>query len=115
MNPPAGPERTPDGRYVVVNHRRWRATDPEIPEDVASRLRHHLMAARRGVAAARRAADEEAEGRARKRVHTAKVALGERGAPWWEQSAEDRRLRWENGVHELDLAEQEEDEDRPAQ
>lgn len=107
MNPPADPERTPDGRYVVVDHRRWRATDPEIPEDVASRLRHHLMAARRGVAAARRAADAKAEGRARKRVNTAKVALGERGDPWWEQSAEVRRLRWERGLHELDQAERE--------
>ncbi|MFF5900773.1 hypothetical protein ACFY8O_33285 [Streptomyces argenteolus] len=108
MNPPADPERTPDGRYVVVNHRKWRATDPEIPEDVAARLRHHLMAARRAVAAARRTADAEAEGRARGRVHTAKVALGERGTPWWEQPREARRRRWESGVRQLDLADQEE-------
>ncbi|MGW6202952.1 hypothetical protein ACWF9B_04795 [Streptomyces sp. NPDC055089] len=109
MNPPAGPELTPDGRYVVINHRRWRATDPEIPEDCASRLRHHLMAARRGVAAARRAADAKAETRARTRVNTAKVALGERGDPWWEQSADARRSRWEKGLHDLDLAEAEGD------
>ncbi|MET9596000.1 hypothetical protein ABZY45_34485 [Streptomyces sp. NPDC006516] len=108
MNPPADPERTPDGRYVVINHRRWRATDPEIPEDVASRLRHHLMSARRAVAAARRAADPEAEGRARNQVHTAKVALGERGTPWWEQSPDERRERWESGVRQLDRAEREE-------
>ncbi|MFE5243951.1 MULTISPECIES: hypothetical protein [unclassified Streptomyces] len=108
MNPPADPERTPDGRYVVVGHRRWRATDPEIPGDVASRLRHHLMAGRRAVAAARRTADTEAEGRARKRVHTAKVALGERGTPWWEQSSPARRRRWESGVRQLDLMDQEE-------
>ncbi|MGW5066188.1 hypothetical protein ACWEQJ_08710 [Streptomyces cyaneofuscatus] len=30
------PERTPDGRYIVVRGRRWRATDPEIPEDVVA-------------------------------------------------------------------------------
>ncbi|MFC5075861.1 hypothetical protein ACFPN0_30670 [Kitasatospora cinereorecta] len=109
MNSPAGPERTPDGRYVVVNHRRWRATDPDIPPGVSSRLRHHLMAARRAVSAARRAADAAAERRARERVHVAKVALGERGTPWWEQSTEERRRRWEKGVAELDSAEPEAD------
>ncbi|MFJ5138923.1 hypothetical protein [Streptomyces sp. NPDC088707] len=44
------PARTSDGRYVIVNGRRWRATDPEIPENIAARLRSHLMAARRAVA-----------------------------------------------------------------
>ncbi|MFD7653770.1 hypothetical protein ACFV4N_07295 [Actinosynnema sp. NPDC059797] len=91
-------ERTPDGRHVVVNGRRWRATDPDIPEDVAARLRRLLMAARRDVGAALRAGDAEAEARARGRVHAAKVALGERGTPWWEQSAEERRERWEAGL-----------------
>ncbi|NJA60652.1 hypothetical protein HC023_32675, partial [Streptomyces sp. NEAU-H3] len=43
------PERTADGRYVLVRGRRWRATDPALPEEVARRLRHHLMAARRAV------------------------------------------------------------------
>ncbi|WFG42088.1 hypothetical protein [Pseudonocardia alni] len=32
------PERTPDGRYIVVRGRRWRATDPTIPDDVRSAL-----------------------------------------------------------------------------
>ncbi|GAA1274610.1 hypothetical protein [Saccharothrix xinjiangensis] len=91
-------ERTPDGRHVVINGRRWRATDPDIPEDVAARLRQVLMAARRDVGAALRAGDAEAEARARARVHAAKVALGERGTPWWEQGAEERRRRWEAGL-----------------
>lgn len=26
------PERNPDGRYVVIDVRRWRATDTAIPE-----------------------------------------------------------------------------------
>ncbi|WP_367129111.1 hypothetical protein [Saccharothrix sp. HUAS TT1] len=91
-------ERTPDGRYVVINGRRWRATDPDIPEDVAAQLRRTLMAARRDVGAALRAGDGEAEARARSRVHAAKVALGERGAPWWDQSAEERRERWQSGL-----------------
>ncbi|MFC9030625.1 hypothetical protein [Streptomyces arboris] len=98
------PERTPDGRYIVVKGRRWRATDPEIPEDVAAELRRHLMAARRGVAAARRNQDPAAEKLARSRVHTAKVALGERGTPWWEQPIAERRRRWEAGAAELDAA-----------
>ncbi|MDT0494647.1 hypothetical protein RM717_29520 [Streptomyces griseus] len=98
------PERTPDGRYIVVNGRRWRATDPEIPEEVAADLRRHLMAARRGVAAARRNQDPAAEKLARSRVHTAKVALGERGTPWWEQPVVERRRRWEDGAAELRAA-----------
>ncbi|MFD9502871.1 hypothetical protein [Streptomyces sp. NPDC060035] len=101
MDSPAQPERTPDGRYIVVNGRRWRATDPEIPENVAADLRRHLMAARRAVAASRRNEDKAAEGLARSRVHTAKVALGERGTPWWEQSITERRQRWEDGAIEL--------------
>ncbi|MFJ7219607.1 hypothetical protein ACWEVP_49310 [Amycolatopsis sp. NPDC003865] len=82
------PEHTPDGRYIVVNGRRWRATDPEIPDDVRDRLQKHLMAARRV--------------QDRARTQTAKVALGERGEPWWEQTSEQRRARWESGLAELD-------------
>lgn len=104
MEPPTQPERTPDGRYIVVNGRRWRATDPAIPEDVAAVLRRHLMSARRAVGAARRAGDGAAEGAARSRVHTAKVALGERGTPWWDQSPAQRRERWTRGAAELDAA-----------
>lgn len=81
----AGPERTPDGRYVIVDGRRWRATDPSIPEERRKELVAELMSARRAVGAAKRAGDEEAERAARDRVHAAKVALGERGEPWWER------------------------------
>lgn len=89
------PERTPDGRYVVIDGRRWRATDPLLPEDVAAVLRSELMSARRAVSAALRTKDAAAERAARARVQAAKVALGERGTPWWEQSEEERRARWE--------------------
>ncbi|MFI2780538.1 hypothetical protein [Streptomyces sp. ALB3] len=105
---PERPERTPDGRYVVVDGRRWRATDPEIPEDIAAALRRHLMAARRAVGAARRKGDTAAEQLARGRVHTAKVALGERGTPWWEQPASERRRRWEDGAADLDATQRDE-------
>ena len=91
-------ERTPDGRYVVIDGRRWRATDPELPEDVAALLRRQLMSARRAVGTALRAGDPVAERAARDRVQRAKTALGERGTPWWEQSSAERRARWEAGL-----------------
>ncbi len=94
----AQPERTPDGRYIRIGGRRWRATDPEIPEDAAARLRSGLMAARRAVKAAMKKGDTAAEKRARSQVHSAKVALGERGTPWWEQSMAQRRQRWDRGL-----------------
>ncbi|WP_326948317.1 MULTISPECIES: hypothetical protein [unclassified Amycolatopsis] len=97
----AEPERTPDGRFIVVDGRRWRATDPEIPEEDAARLRSLLMRARRDVGTARRGQDIDAEREARSRVHTAKVALGERGTPWWEQDSAQRRQRWQDGLDAL--------------
>jgi len=88
----AGPPRAEDGRYVVVDGRRWRATDPSIPEPRRQELTDVLMAWRREVRRARGTPEERA---ARAGVHAAKVALGERGAPWWEQSDDERRTRWE--------------------
>lgn len=98
----ARPPMTSDKHYVVLKGRRWRATDPAVPSDVSARLRVHLMAARREVGVARRAQDKEAERAARERVHRAKVALGERGVPWWEQSAAEREARWREGLAALD-------------
>ena len=77
------PERTPDGRYIVVDGRRWRASDPGLPEERRQALVDELMDARRAVGAAKRDGDAAAERAARNRVHAAKVALGERGTPWW--------------------------------
>ncbi|MFG2616493.1 hypothetical protein ACGFXC_02645 [Streptomyces sp. NPDC048507] len=102
MSTKSGPPLTPDGHHVVIGGRRWRATDPALPADAGARLRVHLMAARRAVAAARRADDPRAERAARDRVQTAKVALGERGVPWWEQSTAERRTRWREGLAALD-------------
>ena len=86
------PVRTEDGHFVVIDGRRWRATDPAVPEDVAAVLRRALMAARRDVGKALRAGEDPRAARAR--VQAAKVALGERGVPWWEQTLEERRQRW---------------------
>ena len=79
------PEKTADGRYLIIDGRRWRATDPSLPKERRKELVGELMSARRAVGAAKRANDEEAERAARARVHAAKVALGERGEPWWER------------------------------
>jgi uncharacterized protein len=91
-------EHTDDGRYIVVKGRRWRATDPMIGEDDGAVLRRWLMAARPDVGTARRHGDEDAETAARARVHAAKTALGERGTAWWEQTDEERRARWTEGL-----------------
>jgi hypothetical protein len=98
----SGPERTPDGRWIVVDGRRWRATDPELPADAAARLRRHLGVARAAVRTARRAGDDAALAAARARVGTAKRGLGERGAAWWDQDPGARRARWEAALAELD-------------
>jgi transcription elongation GreA/GreB family factor len=79
------PERTPDGRYIIVNGRKWRASDPGLSPERRQSLVDDLMDARRAVKAAKQTGDEDAEREARARVHRAKVDLGERGAPWWEQ------------------------------
>ena len=83
-----------DERYFVVGNRRWRRSDPAIPDGHRSELVSELMAARRAVGAAQRAGDADALAAARRRVQDAKVALGERGAPWWEEpSPSDRAER----------------------
>jgi hypothetical protein len=88
-------ERTPDGRYVVVDGRRWRATDPAIPEARRQELTNLLMAWRRQVGRLR---GSDGEAAARAGVQAAKVALGERGTPWWEQTDAERRARWDADV-----------------
>lgn len=78
-------ERTEDGRYIVVKGRRWRASDPAIPETLRSELVSALMTGRRLVRTHKDAA--------RVMVQDAKGALGERGDPWWEPTEEGRRQR----------------------
>lgn len=82
---PREPERTPDGHHVIIDGRRWRATDPSLAEDRRQELVDELMSARRAVGAAKRSGDADAERAARDRVHAAKVGLGERGPRWWER------------------------------
>ena len=93
-------EHTEDGRWIVVDGRRWRTADPALPDDVRARLLHHLGVGRSGVRAAR--GDDEAVAAARARVQLAKTGLGERGTAWWEQSQDERQARWEAALTELD-------------
>ncbi len=68
-----------DAHYFVVNGRRWRKTDPAIPEKLRVELVKELMAARRVTD--------------RPRTQDAKVALGERGEKWWEETSPEGRRR----------------------
>lgn len=85
--------RTPDGRYLVVRGRLWRASNPALPAEERERLVRALMAARRAIAAGRRTGDPLAVRAARNRVDRAKQALGERGPVWWSDGAADDNRR----------------------
>jgi hypothetical protein len=92
------PPTTEDGHYFLIKGRRWRATDPAIPEERRAELTRVLMAWRREV---RRVKGTEDEPTARAGVQATKVALGERGTPpWWEQTEAQRRARWQTEVPE---------------
>lgn len=80
---------TPDGRYLVVRGRLWRAVDPALPAEERDTLVHALMDARRAVAHAKRAGDAPALAAARRAVDATKHRLGERGPVWWTDGAPD--------------------------
>ena len=90
-------EPTEDEKWLVVDGRRWRRTDPAIPADALALLTSHLGRGRSGVRTASSEAELEAT---RHRTRLAKVGLGERGTPWWEQTDEQRRARWQEPVAE---------------
>ncbi len=79
--------KTPDGRYIIVRGKLWRASRPDLAESERSRWVDALMSARRAVRDAKGDAPRVRE--ARRRVHAAKVALGERGPVWWTDGAPD--------------------------
>lgn len=91
MDAPPEPLHTPDGRYIIVRGRLWRAANPVLPPVERARLVQQLMAARRAV----RASGEDAAKlrAARAAVDAAKRALGERGPPWWTDGAPDENRR----------------------
>ena len=85
--PDKTPPKTPDGRYIVVRGRLWRTSNPDLSEERRQELVDELMDARRSVKEAK--GEKEALAEARRRVHSAKVGLGERGPVWWDDGARD--------------------------
>lgn len=83
------PRCTPDGRYLVVRGRLWRAADPSLPEATRDTLVRQLMQARRDVKAALCSKDTALLRQARDAVQKAKISLGERGPVWWTDGAAD--------------------------
>ncbi|MGB3829974.1 MAG: 2-polyprenylphenol hydroxylase [Ornithinimicrobium sp.] len=92
-------ESRDEERYLVVKGRRWRRQDPAVPEDAAAALRSHLGRGRSAVGVAKRRDEDPAPHR--RRVNLAKHGLGERGTPWWEQTAQQRQDRWQEALSEL--------------
>ena len=84
---------TPDGRYFLVRGRLWRRSNPALTDAEHAHHTAELMHARRAVGTAMRTGDAGAVRAARARVNAAKVALGERGPPWWDDGAPDYNRR----------------------
>jgi hypothetical protein len=84
---------TPDGRYLLVRGRLWRSTNPELSEDDRDELVRRLMRARRQIMKAKRSGSLAMARHARRQVHKAKVALGERGPVWWNDGTPDYNRR----------------------
>jgi hypothetical protein len=91
-----------DEHWFVIGGRRWRRTDPELPDELVQALQSHLGSARATVGAASRRGDPEAVAAARRRVGIAKHGLGERGPRWWDEPVEDRVERARQALEELD-------------
>ena len=91
-----------DERWLVVDGRRWRRTDPSLPAALVSSLESHLGRARAAVRAARRSEDPDALAAARERVSAAKHGLGERGPYWWEEPQSERLARAREALDRLD-------------
>lgn len=80
---------TSDGRYFLVKGRLWRTTNPNLPEERRAELVGSLMKARSDLRRLKGAQHGALRKEARARVHSAKVALGERGPVWWTDGAPD--------------------------
>jgi|OpeIllAssembly_1097287.scaffolds.fasta_scaffold586834_2 hypothetical protein len=84
---------TPDGRYFVAHGKLWRRANPALPEHERARLVSELIRARCTVGHARRSGDAQAESAALREVERIRVALGQRGAPWWADGGADLHRR----------------------
>ncbi|TDL45986.1 biopolymer transporter Tol [Microbacterium oleivorans] len=89
-----------DERWLVINGRRWRRTDPSLPADLVAALTSHLGRGRSGVRRAK--GDPDATSAARRRVDLAKHGLGERGPYWWDEPEVERLRRARQALRELE-------------
>ena len=81
---------TPDGRYIVIQGRLWRAPNPSLPAEAKVSYMRELLNGRRALKAAKTAGDEAAIAAARASwSRDAQVGLGERGTVWWKDGAPD--------------------------
>ena len=90
-----------DDHWLVINGRRWRKTDPSLPDDVVDELKSHLGRGRSGVRVAKGNDDPDAVAAARNRTNLAKHGLGERGPYWWDDSEDNRLARARDALREL--------------
>jgi hypothetical protein len=93
---------TENERWLTVNGRRWRRTDPCLPDDVVAALTSHLGRGRSAVKHAKKADDDALVAAARRRVGLAKHGLGERGPYWWDHPEADRIARARTALDDLD-------------
>ncbi len=96
----SAPERTADGRYIIVKGRRWRAQDPVLTEELTAPLLSTLGTARSQLSRRRQLTDEQTAA-LRQRVTWAKEGLGERGTPWWELTEDERLARARDRLERL--------------
>lgn len=92
-----------DERWLVINGRRWRRTDPSLPADLVAALTSHLGRGRSGVRRAQ--GDPDATSAARRRVDLAKHGLGERGLYWWDEPEDARLSRARQALDQLEQLE----------
>jgi hypothetical protein len=91
-----------DDRWLVIDGRKWRRTDPVLDDTLVARLKSHLGRGRSGVRSAKSAGDDNAVAAARRRVDLAKHGLGERGPYWWDSPEQERIDRAKRILKELD-------------
>ena len=96
-------ERTDDGRYVVVDGRRWRTADPALPgrRPRAAAAPPRRRPVRRAHAPGGRATTRpwRPPGRG---CSWPRPGWGSAGPAWWDQDDDARRARWEAALRELD-------------
>lgn len=100
-------EYTDDERWMVINGRRWRRTDPSLPDELVEALKSHLGRGRSGVAPAKKRGDESALALTRRRTDLAKHGLGERGPRWFDDEEPARLARAREALEQLDALDDE--------